>query len=133
MKKLIIVLLGILIVWSVAANVQALPYSFTLKPDFIWTAPTQNTDGSVYDDQGGYVIYCKPASQPDFSDALSFRILDFNQTIIQAVDYPCLGMPGQIDFAVTAIDTAGNESDFSNVVSVPLVGEVVPVAPTGFQ
>lgn len=130
MKKLIIALI---IVLGLTGMAHALPYNFLLKPDFTWDAPTLNVDGTPYMDASGYVVYCKPASQSDFTDALSFRITDPTVTEILSANFPCLGIPGLIDFAVTAIDTSGNESGFSNVVSVPLVEEVVPNAPTNLK
>lgn len=39
---------------------------------------------------------------------------------------------GQYDFAVTAVDDAGNESDFAEVENVPLDVEA-PAAPTGLE
>lgn len=137
MKKLIlrivIGLCGLAIMLSVAASVQALPYTFTVKDNFIWDAPTTNVDDTPYTDQGGYYVYCKPVSQPEFTDLLKFYIADPAIMIVYLADYPCLGMPGQIDFAVTVVDTSGNESVFSNVVSVPLVPEVVPRGAPNFR
>jgi len=130
MKKLLAIIIFLFVMTGTA---YALPYIFIPQPQRTWTAPTENVDGTPYDDEGGYVVYCKPSSQAEFTDALSFRITDPATTIIYLVDYPCLGMTGQIDFVVTAIDTSGNESANSNMVTVPLVPEIVPVAPVDLK
>ncbi|MHC4708747.1 MAG: fibronectin type III domain-containing protein, partial [Planctomycetota bacterium] len=75
-----------------------------------WTAPTTNTDGSPLTDLGGYKIYYGPTSgnytnNQDLPDpaASSATVTDLTA--------------GTWYFAVTAYNSTGQESDFSNEAS----------------
>ena len=75
-----------------------------------WTPPTQNTDGSPLTNLAGYRIHWGTAQN--------------NLTNAVTVDNPGLASyfvdqltPATWFFAVTAVNTAGMESDYSNVAS----------------
>ena len=76
-----------------------------------WTAPTERTDGSpLPPNLGGYKIYFGPS--------------EGNYTELDDLDNPGLNLyvtrplsPGIYYFVITAYDSAGLESDFSNVAS----------------
>ena len=74
-----------------------------------WTAPTTNTDGSSLDDLQGYKVYYGSGSPCNFTNTLD----------IGNVTPPSytLSLPnGTYCFAITAYDTDGYESDYSNTV-----------------
>lgn len=83
-----------------------------------WTAPKTNADGTVLTDLAGYKIY--------------YGTISGNYTEVKDVGIPSCSTtgdnrecsytledlsPGTWYFAVTAYDTSGNESDYSNEVS----------------
>jgi hypothetical protein len=82
-----------------------------------WEAPLHNRDGSLLQDLAGFRIYYgrgipltkENASKVDVDKNLNSRSIDAL-------------MPGTYFFAVTAIDQSGNESVFSEVVSVDISG-----------
>jgi hypothetical protein len=77
-----------------------------------WEATTTSSDGTPLTDVAGYMVHYGQTSQNYTS------IIDVgNQT-----SYTLTGLAeGQIDyFAVTAYDSSGNESAFSNEVSITL-------------
>jgi hypothetical protein len=78
-----------------------------------WTAPTENADGTALTDLAGFKVYWGSAV-----DELSFSA---------PIDNPSVSMflienltAAQWFFAVTAIDSAGNESALSAVVSAQI-------------
>jgi hypothetical protein len=73
-----------------------------------WQAPSQNVDGSPLTDLAGYVIYWGTGSR---SYSSSFRINDPFVT-----EWEANIAPGTYYFAMTAVDTEGNESGYSNEV-----------------
>ncbi len=73
-----------------------------------WQAPTQNVDGSPLDDLAGFVVYWGSESRQYSS---SHRISNADATEWLA-DVPA----GSYFFALTAFDTEGNESAYSNEV-----------------
>jgi hypothetical protein len=73
-----------------------------------YKAPTTNADGTPLTDLGGYKVYYGLSSgnytnSLDVGNVTTYKI--YNLT------------PGTYYFAVTAYDTSGNESDYSNEVS----------------
>ena len=85
-----------------------------------WTPPTTNSDGTPLTDLGGYKAYAGKTSG--------------NYTIVKDVGnvttYTITSLPeGKWYFAVTAYDTSGNESGYSNEVSKTIA--IPPTAPTG--
>ncbi|MEW6003368.1 MAG: fibronectin type III domain-containing protein [Nitrospirota bacterium] len=73
-----------------------------------WEAPTTNADGSLLTDLAGYKIYYGTVSGNytaviDVGNIRQYKVKDLE--------------PGTYYFAVTAYDTARNESDYSNEVS----------------
>ncbi len=81
-----------------------------------WDAPTTNEDGTPLTDLAGYKLYYGPSSgnytgSIDVEDTTSVEIA----TIIDVI-YETLPVSDTVCFAVTAYDTLGNESDYSNEV-----------------
>ncbi len=77
-----------------------------------WDAPTTNEDGTRLTDLKGYKLYYGPSSQNytgsiDVGDTRSVEIASISDT---------LPTSGTVCFAVTAYDTLGNESNYSNEV-----------------
>jgi len=75
-----------------------------------WDAPTQNSDGAPLTDLAGYRAYYSktlgnygPFMQVNNAGITTYVIDDLSQ--------------GTWYFVVTALDTSGNESDFSNAAS----------------
>ncbi len=90
-------------------------YSVTLA----WDAPTTNADGTPLEDLAGYKLYDGKTS------ATYTAVTDVgNVTAFRLKDLPA----GPRFFAVTAYDTAGNESEFSVEVSA-----VLPIAAGGLR
>ena len=76
-----------------------------------WIPPTMNVDGTPLLDLAGYNVYLGPES----GMYLDFRHLDNPGLVTYVLDLPSSG-PWSI--VITALDSAGNESDFSNEVVV---------------
>ena len=81
-----------------------------------WDAPTTNEDGTPLTDLAGYKLYYGPSSgnytgSIDVEDTTSVEIA----TIIDVI-YEALPTTDTVCFTVTAYDTLGNESDYSNEV-----------------
>ncbi|MEW6417438.1 MAG: fibronectin type III domain-containing protein [Nitrospirota bacterium] len=73
-----------------------------------WDAPTTNADGTPLTDLGGYKIYYGTSSG-NYSVVID---------VGNVTTYKIEGLsPGIYYFAVTAYDTSGNESEYSNEVS----------------
>src|SRR3989344_8270826 len=88
-----------------------------------WDPPTTNTDGSWLTDLGGYRLYYGTASGNYGS------VIDAGNVITHTVT----GLSGgTYYFAVTAYDTSGNESGFSNEVSKTFTSVTIP-APNALQ
>ncbi len=73
-----------------------------------WDPPTTNVDGTPVSDLAGYRIYYGLSSRNyswviDVGNVNTYKIENLS--------------PGTYYFAVTAYDTSGNESDYSNEVS----------------
>jgi len=83
----------------------AFPYSVTLS----WNAPTKNADGTPLVDLAGYKVYYRNSSG-GFSQSINAGNVTTKtvSNLTDGIDYY---------FAVTAYDTSGNESGYSNEVS----------------
>ncbi|MGQ9570185.1 MAG: InlB B-repeat-containing protein [Thermodesulfovibrionales bacterium] len=88
-----------------------------------WEGPSANTDGSPITDLAGYKIYYGTSSG-NYSEHIDVGNVK-NYTIDNLVE----GLTYY--FAVTAYDTSGNESDFSNEVSLVKYRLKVDVSGTG--
>jgi len=73
-----------------------------------WQAPTQNVDGSALNDLDGYRVYWGAQSR-NYSGSVSIN----SPTTTQ---WEATNAPGTYYFALTAFDTDGNESAYSNEV-----------------
>lgn len=69
-----------------------------------WDAPTTNADGTALTDLAGYKLYYGTSSG-DYT--VSVDVGNITGAIINSLE------PGNWCFAVTAYDTSGNESDYS--------------------
>ncbi len=81
------------------------------KAKLEWEAPTTNEDGTPLTDLKGYKLYYGPSSGNytgyiDVGDRTSVKLDSIDK----------LPTSGTLCFAVTAYDTSGNESDYSNPV-----------------
>jgi hypothetical protein len=74
-----------------------------------WTAPTQNVDGSALTNLAGYKVYWGTGSRsyPNTADVSG----------ASSTSHTLALNPGTYFFAVTALDSSGNESAFSGEVS----------------
>lgn len=104
--KIIVFCLIVLITVPFFHASTAFAYSATV----FWDAPTENADGTSLTDLEGYRVYYGTSSfnysqNIDVGNVTTYMITD----LVSEVTYY---------FAVTAYDTSGNESDFSNEVSI---------------
>ena len=76
-----------------------------------WIPPTMNVDGTPLLDLAGHNVYFGPES----GMYLDFRHLDNPGLVTYVLDLPS---SGSWFITITALDSAGNESDFSNEVVV---------------
>lgn len=76
-----------------------------------WDAPTTNTDGTPLTDLAGYIVYYGTSSN-NYTN--SVNIGNSTGAVISNLS------PGTWYFAVTAYDTSGNKSSFSNEVSTTI-------------
>jgi len=79
---------------------------FAAETTLTWTPPTQNEDGSSLDDLDGYILYYGSSS-----DTYTHSIDVSNVTTYQLTG---LTIGNTYYFAITAYDTSGNESTYSN-------------------
>lgn len=94
--------LGIVVLVAVPTRVQCGSVGLT------WTPPTTNMDGTVLTDLAGYRVYFGTESRNYYNFLSIGNITAYRvQNLIFGNEY-C--------FAVTAYDTFGNESDYSNEV-----------------
>lgn len=93
----------------VLSVVQAATGSATLS----WVAPTTHTDGSAMTDLAGFRVYYG-MQQGSLSNRLSIANATVTTTIISSLT------SGTWYFAVTAVDSAGHESGYSNIASKTL-------------
>ena len=85
-----------------------------------WIAPTRNNDGTALTDLAGYIIYYGE-SQRNYTVALPIAAAESSCRRDEDADvcsYSISGLrTGIYYFAVTAINSAGNESGYSNEVT----------------
>ena len=93
------------------------------QADLTWTPPTTNEDGTPLEDLGGYKIY---QGQAPGTYGPPTVINDPAASSYQAEDLPA----GDYYFAVTAFDTSGNESAFSNEAFKSVEAAGLPDQPT---
>ncbi len=94
---------------------SALP-SDNVAKTLMWAAPTTNTDGSLITNLTGYKIYYGTVSgrytaSIDVGNVTSLSVTTLSSSV---------PLPGSYYIAVTAYDTAGNESVYSNEISLSL-------------
>ena len=90
-----------------------------------WIPPTQNVNGTPVLDLAGYNVYIGNLSGI-YTD---FRLLDNPGLVTYVLDLPG---SGEWFVAVTAINSVGNESDFSNEVTVKVICEC-DLPPPGYM
>ncbi len=73
-----------------------------------WQAPTQNVDGSPLDDLAGFIVYWGTESR-QYSSSHRISSADATEWVAEVP-------AGSYYFALTAFDTEGNESAYSNEV-----------------
>ena len=93
-------------------------HSYAGEATLSWDAPTTNEDGTPLEDLAGYKVYRGTAPRTygtpvDVGNVLSHNIIGLGE--------------GTHYFAVTAYDTSGNESKYSNEVSKTI--KVTPGCP----
>jgi hypothetical protein len=106
MKTKIISVIAIILIGSILAY-ALMPIKKTI---ILWDAPTTNVDGTPLTDLMGYKVYCGNATGnytiiKDVSDVTQYLLTNLFTT---GVTYYCV---------ITAYDSFGNESDYSNEVS----------------
>jgi len=74
-----------------------------------WDVPTQNTDGSTLTDLASYKLYWGTQSR-QYPDSLPIGDPATTETVLELA-------PGTYYFAITALNTAGVESSYSNELS----------------
>lgn len=97
-------------------------------PNFEWTAPTTNVDGSAINGPLNYRMYRREDDDPMTAEDLFFEVVGTLQEggVYQA---PFPSMPdGRNVIALTAVDADGDESAFSNTLGFEIVKR--PNAPT---
>ncbi len=82
-----------------------------------WTAPTTNTDGSTLSDLAGYKVYYGTSSGNYTTSIDVGKTTSYQLTLAGGYTYY---------FAVTAYDTSGNESTYSNEVYKTLGADTTP-------
>lgn len=103
------VLIGVILSWLLVFCLVVASTAFAEDATITWDAPTLNEDGSELTDLAGYILYhgTEPGVYPDSDD------LGLIQGATPSVIYPNLTEATHY-FVVTAYDTSGNESDYSN-------------------
>lgn len=101
--------------------------------NFIWTAPTTNVDGTPLTDLAGYKIYCGITSgaYPVTKDIGMLAADNIGKVTYPIANVLNIDITKVYYCVITAKDINGNESSYSNEVSVPLVG-TAPSIPTVF-
>ena len=75
-----------------------------------WTPPTTNTDGSPLTNLAGYRVYWGPAAG-NYTSSVALNNPGLTAYVVGDL------APGRYYFAIKAVNTAGTESQFSNVAS----------------
>lgn len=99
--------------------------SVGLLVTFDWIPPTENVNGTPVLDLAGYNVYFGNLSGI-YTD---FRLLDNPGLVAYVLDLPS---SGEWFVAVTAINSAGNESHFSNEVTINVICEC-DLPPPGYM
>ncbi|MCF6236510.1 MAG: putative Ig domain-containing protein, partial [Gammaproteobacteria bacterium] len=76
-----------------------------------WTAPTKNADGSELNDLDGYRIYYGPTKARQYENKTEQFGIGIDSYMIENLQLP------EYFFSMTAIDTLGNESEYSKSVN----------------
>jgi hypothetical protein len=93
--------------WGTAADVSAGSVgSATLS----WTMPTENTDGTTLTDLAGYKLYWG-TSPGDYPNSVTINNASVSIYVVDNL------APGIYEFVVTAFNTAGVESSYSNTAT----------------
>ncbi len=87
------------------------------KATLHWESPTVNSDGSSLNDLAGFRVYYGTVDPLTKENARQVNV----DKAVTSKPIEALS-PGTYFFAVTAIDTSGNESAFSEVVSADISG-----------
>lgn len=92
-----------------------------------WDAPTTNTDGTLLTDLSGYKLYFGTSSG-QYSQIIDVGLANPDSSSINGRQFTVFGLePGKIYFfVVTAYDTTGNESGFSNEVFKLISFDTIP-------
>jgi hypothetical protein len=99
-----------------AADATLAPFSVTVvatatgSATLSWTPPTQNADGSLLANLGGYRIYWGTA-QGNFANSVTVNNPGLTSYVVDQLT------PATWYFATTAVNSAGLESGRSNIVS----------------
>ncbi|MFO0754220.1 MAG: fibronectin type III domain-containing protein [Thermodesulfovibrionales bacterium] len=114
---------GFLITLALSLLLFTAPEAFSASTTLSWDAPTTNTDGSPLNDLAGYKVYYGTAPG-SYSPPV---------TVGNVTSYTISGLSGgTYYFTVTAYDTAGNESSYSNEVSKSFTSQyTLTVSKTG--
>jgi len=81
-----------------------------------WDAPTTNTDGSPYDDPGGYRLYIGFEPIPDDKGNAQLAVEVSAEKTTAPVDFTVPPSGAIVYFRILAFDTSGNESALSNQI-----------------
>ena len=79
-----------------------------------WTPPTENNDGSTLVDLAGYIVYWGTQSG-SYSNSATIDNASVSTYVVENLS------PGSYEFVVTAINTSGAESMFSNIVTTQIL------------
>jgi hypothetical protein len=79
-----------------------------------WSPPLENTDGSILMNLAGYRIYYGNAPR-DYDNTITIDNIGMSSYLIESLDEESLDEPDWY-FAMTAFNSLGFESDYSNEV-----------------
>jgi len=79
-----------------------------------WTPPTENNDGSTLVDLAGYRVYWGTQSG-SYTNSVAIDNASVSTYVVENLS------PGSYEFVVTAINTSGVESMFSNSVTTQIL------------
>jgi hypothetical protein len=90
-------------------SIQVVPTA-TGAATLMWNPPTQNTDGTPLTNLAGYKVYWG-TEQGDYSNSVTLNTPGLSSYVVQQLT------PARWYFAMTALNSAGVESDYSQVTS----------------
>jgi hypothetical protein len=125
MKNLLLALL----LFSASAFGQVVTLSGPVT--LTWVGPDVNTDGTPYEDRGGFNVYWGD-SHSGVCDTFPNKIALTDPDQVQyTAQYPLDSFPATLCFTVTAVSLAGNESVPSNLATrtISIEVETTPEAP----